>query len=166
MEPTIGMEHLLKLLEDVESSRYPLFILETNGIVIGSQKTYAKKLAEFSDKLYVRVSFKAATPEGFTKRTGAIGKYYTLPFKALKYLLDQGIHARAAAMTDPRVMPSWERKLLIQMLDEIDPSANYSKTLEEEVIDPYETTIKRIRAYRDRKYAGKLEREILRLNQQ
>ena len=52
------------------------------------------------------------------------------------------------------------------MLDEIDPSANYSKTLEEEVIDPYETTIKRIRAYRDRKYAGKLEREILRLNQQ
>jgi len=165
-EPTIGMEHLLKLLEYVESSRYPLFILETNGIVIGSQKTYAKKLAEFSDKLYVRVSFKAATPEGFTKRTGAIGKYYLLPFKALKYLLDQGIHARAAAMTDPRVMPSWERKLLIQMLDEIDPSANYSKTLEEEVIDPYETTIKRIRAYRDRKYAGKLEREILRLNQQ
>jgi len=159
-EPTIGKEHLLAVLNFVKESKYPLFILETNGIILGSDKDYVKKLAEFKDKLYVRVSFKAATPEGFTMRTGAIGKYYELPFKALKYLLDEGINARAAAMTDPRVMPKEEGKLLIQMLNEIDPKANYDKTLEEEVIDPYDTTIKRLRAFTNKEFAKKLEQEI------
>jgi uncharacterized Fe-S cluster-containing radical SAM superfamily protein len=159
-EPTIGKEHLLAVLNFVKESKYPLFILETNGIILGSDKDYVKKLAEFKDKLYVRVSFKAATPEGFTMRTGAIGKYYELPFKALKYLLDEEINARAAAMTDPRVMPKEERKLLIQMLNEIDPKANYDKTLEEEVIDPYDTTIKRLRAFTNKEFAKKLEQEI------
>jgi len=31
-----------------------------------------------------KIFFKAATPEGFTQRTGAIGKYYELPFKRRK----------------------------------------------------------------------------------
>ncbi|MEM1575498.1 MAG: hypothetical protein QXF09_00770 [Nitrososphaerota archaeon] len=93
-------------------------------------------------------------------RTGALGKYYDLPFKALKYLLDEGIDARAAAMTDPRIMSKEERKLLIQILDEIDPKANYNRTLEEEVIDPYDTTIKRLRAFTDREFAKKLEQEL------
>ncbi|MEM2263573.1 MAG: radical SAM protein [Nitrososphaerota archaeon] len=159
-EPTIGKEHLLAVLGFIKESKYPLFILETNGIILGSNKGYVKKLAEFKDKLYVRVSFKAATPEGFTMRTGALGKYYDLPFKALKYLLDEGIDARAAAMTDPRIMSKEERKLLIQILDEIDPKANYNRTLEEEVIDPYDTTIKRLRAFTDREFAKKLEQEL------
>ena len=159
-EPTIGKEHLLAVLENLEGKGYPFF-LETNGILFGADRDYVKKLAEFSGFIYVRVSFKAATPEGFTKRTGAIGKYYKLPFKALEYLLDEGIVARAAAMTDPTVMPKEERELLIQMLDEIDPEANYSETLEEEVIDPYDTTIRRLKAYYDPEYAKKLEREIL-----
>lgn len=159
-EPTIGKEHLLEVLKFVKKSKYPIFILETNGIILGYDKNYVKKLAEFKDKLYVRVSFKAATPEGFTMRTGAIGKYYDLPFKALKNLLDEGINARAAAMTDPRVMPKEERKILIQMLNEIDPKANYSETLEEEVIDAYDTTIKRLKAFADREFARKIEEEF------
>ncbi len=159
-EPTIGMEHLIKLLEYVNESKYPLFILKTNGIILGSDRGYVKKLAEFKSKLYVRVSFKAATPEGFTWRTGAMGEFYELPFKALRYLLDEGVYARAAAMTDSRVMPREERKLLIQMLDEIDPEANYPKTLEEEIIDPYDTTVKRMKAYRDKNFAEKLLREL------
>jgi len=158
-EPTIGKEHLLAVLEHVHRSNF-LFILETNGIILGNDRNYVKKLAEFKDKIYVRVSFKAATPEGFTLRTGAIGKYYELPFRALNYLLDEGIHARAAAMTDPRVMPSEERKLLIQMLDEIDPKADYPKTLEEESIDAYDTTIARLKAFSDKKFARKLEDKI------
>jgi len=159
-EPTIGRDHLLSVLELVHESKYPLFILETNGILLGADRNYVKRLAEFKEKLYVRVSFKAATPEGFTQRTGAIGKYYILPFKALRHLLDYGIHARAAAMTDPRVMPREERELLIQMLDEIDPDANYPRNLEEETIDPYDTTVKRLRAYEDREFAEKLLREL------
>lgn len=160
-EPTIGKEHLISLLQFVNESKYPLFILETNGIILGNDKDYARRLSEFKDKLYVRVSIKAATPESFTQRTGAQGEFYRLPFQALKNLLDNGIYARAAAMTDHRIMPKEERQTLIQMLDEIDPKANYAKTLEEEVIDPYDTTIKRLKAYQNEEYAKRLIKEIL-----
>jgi len=158
-EPTIGKKHLLAVLENLAGKGYP-FYLETNGILFGADRDYVKKLAEFSDFIYVRVSFKAATPEGFTRRTGAMGKYYELPFKALKYLLDEGIFARAAAMTDPKVMPKEERELLIQKLSEID--SRYARgELEEEWIDAYDTTVKRIKAYFDKKFARKLLTEFL-----
>jgi uncharacterized Fe-S cluster-containing radical SAM superfamily protein len=160
-EPTLGKEHLLSVLEHVGKSNYP-FYLETNGILFGSDRDYVRKLSQFSSFIYVRVSFKAATPEGFTQRTGAMGKYYELPFKALKYLLDEGIFARAAAMTDPRIMPEEEREILIEKLNEIDPSANYAETLEEERIDAYDTTIKRLKAYTDKNLAKKLEDELSR----
>ena len=161
-EPTLGRKHLSAVLEYVKNSKYPLFILETNGILFGSDKNYAKQLSKFASKLYVRVSFKAATPEGFTQRTGAEGQFYELPFKALQYLLNEGIYAKAAAMTDPRVMTKEERKVLVEKLDEIDPIANYSSTLEEEQIDAYETTVKRLEAFSNGKFAKKLEQEILR----
>lgn len=157
-EPTLGKEHLLLTLEDIAKSRYPLFILETNGILLGSDRDYVKLLAKFADKLYVRVSFKAATPEGFTHRTGAIGDYYELPFKALKYLLDEGIYTRAAAMTDPKVMPREEREILIRKLSEINPGI--AKELEEEQIDAYETTINRLKALYDAQFAKELEERI------
>ncbi|MEM2100535.1 MAG: molybdenum cofactor biosynthesis protein MoaA [Thermoproteota archaeon] len=160
-EPTIGIGHLLKVLEHVSASKYPLFILETNGVILGSDVSLVGRLAEFKSKLYVRVSFKAATPEGFTMRTGAQGEFYMLPFKALKHLLDEGVHARAAAMTDRRIMPEEERMLLIQLLDEIDPEARYSETLEEEVIDAYDTSVKRLKAFSDKEYAERLKKEIL-----
>ena len=142
-EPTIGKEHLLSLLEYVEESPY-LFILETNGILLGADKDYVKKLSKFSKKIYVRVSLKAATPEGFTKRTGAIGKFYELPFKALSNLLEEGIYTRAAAVTDLRIMTFTERKILKEKLYKIDPFL--SANLEEESIDPYPYTIKRLKA--------------------
>jgi len=160
-EPTLGKEHLVQLLEYVEKSGYP-FYLETNGILLGADTDYVKKLSKFSKFIYVRVSFKAATPKGFTERTGAIGKYYGLPFKALNHLLDEGIYARAAAMTDPSVMPKEERTILIERLNEIDPNARYHETLEEETIDAYDTTLKRLKAFSDSEFARKLEREILR----
>ena len=55
-EPTLGKEHLLSTLADVAQSRYPLFILETNGIVLGSDRDYVRRLAQFADKLYVMVA--------------------------------------------------------------------------------------------------------------
>lgn len=161
-EPTLGKSHLLAVLRYVANSKYLLFILETNGVLLGYDKNFVEQLAEFKDKLYVRISFKAATSEGFTQRTGAIGKYYELPFKALKSLLDEGIYVRAAAMTDPKVMPDDERRTLINRLEEIDPAANYSTTLEEEQIDRYDTTIKRLKAFNDQNFAKALENQILR----
>ena len=159
-EPTIGKEHLLSVLRYVKDSKYSLFILETNGMLFGADRDYVKQLREFKEKIYVRVSFKAAVPQGFTERTGAIGEYYELPFKALEYLLDEGIYAKAAAMTDPRVMPKEERKILIEKLHEIDPKTDYSSTLEEEQIDKYNITLQRIKAFNDLEFAKKLEKGI------
>jgi len=159
-EPTIGKEHLSSVLKYVKDSKYTLFILETNGILFGADRDYVKQLKEFKEKLYVRVSFKAARPESFTQRTGALGEYYELPFKALEYLLDEGVYTRAAAMTDPIVMPKEERKILIEKLNGIDPKANYSSTLEEEQIDRYDTTLQRLKAFTDLEFAKKLEKGI------
>lgn len=158
-EPTLGKEHLLKVLEHLSNYSYQ-FYLETNGILFGKDYDYVKRLAKYSDFIYVRVSFKAASPEGFTERTGAIGEHYELPFKALKNLLDVGIYARAAAMTDPKIMPEEERNILIKRLDDIDPSARYSDTLEEEVIGSYDTTRKRLIAYTNREFARELEEDF------
>lgn len=159
-EPTLGKSHLIKLLEYISATGYP-FYLETNGILLGAEEDYVDELSKFRKFIYVRVSFKAGTPEGFTARTGAIGDFYELPFRALKTLLSRGIFARAAAMTDPKVMPESEREILIKKLNEIDPKARYYETLEEEMIDPYDTTIQRLRAYTDADYAQFLEKEII-----
>ncbi|MFQ6108500.1 MAG: radical SAM protein [Candidatus Aminicenantales bacterium] len=159
-EPTIGRDHLLSVLKHVRDSRFRLFILETNGILFGADRDYVRQLKEFKEKLYVRVSFKAATPEGFTRRTGALGQYYELPFKALEYLLEEGIYTRAAAMTDPKFMPEEERKILIERLNGIDPEAGYSSTLEEERMDRYDTTLQRLRASADPEFAARLRRTI------
>lgn len=142
-EPTLGKEHLLSLLEHVEESNFPLFILETNGILLGADKDYVRRLSRYS-KVHVRVSFKAGTPEGFQERTGAIGEFCELPFKALKYLLEARVSCHAAAMTDPRVMGQEERLKLIKKLEEIDP--RIARNLEEERIDPYDTTKQRLEA--------------------
>ncbi len=159
-EPTLGMRHLINLLEYISATGYP-FYLETNGLILGAQPDYIDLLAKFKKFIYVRVSFKAATPEGFTSRTGAIGDYYELPFKALAYLLKKGIFARAAAMTDSQVMPKNEREILIKRLNQIDPRANYAETLEEETIGPYDTTMERLKAYKNSNFARRLEGAIL-----
>jgi len=157
-EPTLGKRHLLSVMKYVKDSKYPLFILETNGMLLGSDRGYVKELSGFKEKLYVRVSFKAATAEGLTQRTGAIGKYYELPFNALRYLLEEGVYARAAAMTDPMVMPEEERQLLLDRLRGIHPLL--ADNLEEERIDSYDTTIARLRAAKDMEYARMLERKL------
>ena len=137
-----------------------LFILETNGMLFGADRDYVKKLKDFNDKLYVRVSFKAAGPDGFMQRTGALGQYYDLPFKALDYLLEERIEAREAAMTDPGFMPREEREILLKKLSQIDPGADYYSTLEEEQIDSYNTTLQRLSAFANQKFAEGLERKI------
>ena len=142
-EPTLGKEHLLNVLKLVnENEWFDLFILETNGILFGNDKRYVKEVSKFQ-KVHVRVSLKAANKEGFKNRTGAIGKFYELPFKAIQNLLDCGVRFHVAAMTDPRIMPKEERLALIENLEEIDP--RIAAGLEEEVVDPYDTTLFRLR---------------------
>jgi len=113
-EPTLAREHLLKVLAMVPSDM--LFILETNGILIGHDRTYAEDLSRFKN-LYVRVSIKGTNEEEFSGLTGAQPQGFGLQLKALENL------RRAAVKTHPAVMVSFStpdnvdalRKQLIQI---------------------------------------------------
>lgn len=141
-EPTLGREHLIALLKLVEESEFGLFILETNGILFGADETYVRELSNFT-KPHIRLSLKAGTPEGFEKRTGAKKESFELPYLGIEYLKKAGMSFHVAAMTDRRVMSGEERKSLLKKLSEID--IDLATHLEEERIDPYETTLERLK---------------------
>lgn len=142
-EPTLGKRHLLELLEQVEQSEFKLFILETNGILLGADRGYVRELSRFK-KPHVRVSLKAGTPEAFTRKTGAKPEAFELPFRAIESLLDHGVSFHVAGMLDdPRLVSPEERTKLAQRLAEIDPRLVAS--FEGEVVDPYETTLARLK---------------------
>jgi len=142
-EPTLGKEHLLSLLERVEASEFPRFILETNGILLGVDRDYVQKISKFT-KPHVRVSLKAGTPEAFMKKTGAQPEAFEIPFQAIRNLLDYNVSFHVAAMSaDPRIVTPQERQNLIRKLAEIDPSLVLN--LEEEVMDAYDTTLARLK---------------------
>lgn len=142
-EPTLGKSHLLSLLEYVEGSEFPLFILETNGILFGVDKDYVRKISKFT-KPHIRVSLKAGTPEAFTKKTGAKPEAFEIPFQAIKNLADYNVSFHVAAMSaDPRIVTTEERENLMRKLAEIDPRLVLN--LEEEVMDGYKTTLARLK---------------------
>ncbi|MCK4827958.1 radical SAM protein [bacterium] len=141
-EPTLCPEHLLSVLDLIKIPGY-LFILETNGILLGKDEEYIEKLKKYKN-MHIRVSIKAGTPEGFEKRTGAKGDYYELPFKTVEYLKYSGISFHVAAMTDPRLMTTDEREKMTKRLKLV----GYRDYLEEEICDPYKTAVKRL------EYAG------------
>jgi len=142
-EPTLCRDHLLNVLKFTEKNEwFNLFILETNGILFGSDKGYVEELLPFK-KVHVRVSLKAGTGEGFQRRTGAIREYYELPFKAIRNLYETGISFHVAAMTDLRIMREEERREIISKLNETDEGI--ARNLEEEVIDSYGTTLFRLK---------------------
>jgi uncharacterized Fe-S cluster-containing radical SAM superfamily protein len=142
-EPTICKEHLLKLLEYVEDSEFRIFILETNGTLLGIDSDYVQDLSRFK-KIHVRVSLKAGTPLEFERKTGAIASHFEVPFQAIRNLIEFKVSFSVAAVTDPRLMNKEERECLIRKLRNISTNLN----LEEEVMFPYPTTIARL------KYAG------------
>jgi uncharacterized Fe-S cluster-containing radical SAM superfamily protein len=94
-EPTLARDHLVKVLEHIPKQF--LFILETNGISIGDDKTYAGDLARF-ENLYVRVSFKGTNAEEFSALTGAEPAGFELQIKALESLCRAGVRAHPAVM--------------------------------------------------------------------
>jgi uncharacterized Fe-S cluster-containing radical SAM superfamily protein len=94
-EPTICREHLIKVLEQIPEDY--LFILETNGILIGSDMTYAEELSKFSN-LYVRASLKGTCEEEFSRLTGAVPQGFQLQLKALEHLIKYGVNVHPACM--------------------------------------------------------------------
>ncbi|MEW6326032.1 MAG: radical SAM protein [Thermodesulfobacteriota bacterium] len=94
-EPTISRGHLLNVLERIPGDI--LFILETNGILIGHDETYALDLARF-ENLYVRLSLKGTTEEEFSRLTGAEAVGFVLQLRALDYLYQAGVRVQPAVM--------------------------------------------------------------------
>ena len=94
-EPTVAREHLLKVLNLIPSNL--LFILETNGILIGHDESYARELSRFKN-LYVRVSLKGTTEEEFSRLTGCGPEAFGLQLKAIENLYRAGVEVQPAVM--------------------------------------------------------------------
>lgn len=130
-EPTIGFDHLLQVLDHLRGSGY-IFILETNGILIGHDRSCARGLSEY-DFVHVRVSIKGASEEEFSALTGAEPQGFRLQLESLRNLLDEGVSHSAAAMLS---FSSEESKRgLLDRLREID--ARLADELEEEYVILY-----------------------------
>ena len=142
-EPTLAKSHLLRLLELVERSAFRLFILETNGILLGADSEYAEEVARFR-KVHTRVALKAGTSEAFTQKTGAKPDFFELPFHGIRNLLDAGASCHVAAMSaDSRFMTKEERKSLFERLEAIHPGL--VRNLEEEIVTPYPAARERLK---------------------
>lgn len=94
-EPTLGQKHLLNILENIDSNL--LFILETNGILLGSDQSYVKELSHFSN-LHIRVCLKGCNSEEFSLLTGA-ERGFELQLRALGYLRDAHISFHIALVS-------------------------------------------------------------------
>ena len=78
-EPTLARDHLLQVLEQIPGDI--LFILETNGILIGHDSTYARDLSRF-ENLYVRMSMKGTSEAEFTRLTGAELSWFSVKWNS------------------------------------------------------------------------------------
>jgi len=94
-EPTLARHHLLQTLKQIPGDI--LFILETNGILIGHDATYARDLSSFKN-LYVRVSIKGTSEAEFTRLTGAESSGFRLQMRALENLVRFNVNTHPAVM--------------------------------------------------------------------
>lgn len=132
-EPTIGKTHLIELLKEIP--RNLLFILETNGILLGASKSYVKELARFPN-LHVRVCLKGCDEKEFSLLTGAShGFEYQL--KALEFLMEEKLSFNIALVSMKR-----DRSLLFKRLKEMGMG---DILLEEEYIKLYPSVKERLR---------------------
>lgn len=128
-EPTVGKEHLLRILEMVDRTSYT-FILETSGVLLDAD--YARQLSEFNN-VHVRVSLKGASEEEFARLTGAKPEGFQLQLNALKNLVDAGVSCNPAIMSSFSTKENLQK--LIYKLSEI--HRELSSILEDEVVILY-----------------------------
>ncbi|MDH5438945.1 MAG: radical SAM protein [Candidatus Bathyarchaeota archaeon] len=131
-EPTIGRRHLLQLLNHLEG-RQLLFMLETNGILIGSNLQYAEDLSKHRF-LHVRVSLKGCNEDEFAKLTGAKPEGFTLQLEALKNLLQAGVRCHPAVMMSFSAQESVHQ--LVERLKSISPELAEDLEVEELILYP------------------------------
>ena len=138
-EPTIGKEHLLKLLELIEKTSYK-FILETNGILIGHDANYVRQLSSFRC-VHVRVSIKGTNREEFSRLTGSVPEAFDLQLRALENLIDDGVSCHPAVMLS--FTPEDNFNKFVNRVREIDP--RLADDIEEEYVFMYPHVSMRLR---------------------
>lgn len=126
-EPTLHRSHLLRVLQLIPKEIH--FILETNGILLGHDPSYAKDLSRFFN-LFVRVSLKGACTEDFARLTQAKAESFVLQLKALENLAEAGVDCFPAVMAN--FSSEEEIKKLRQRLKEI--RSDFADFEEEELI--------------------------------
>ncbi|MDI6905741.1 MAG: radical SAM protein, partial [Candidatus Bathyarchaeia archaeon] len=140
-EPTIGKPHLLQLLDRLRGKGYR-FILETNGIPIAYDESYAKDLSKY-DFVHVRVSLKGCNEEDFSILTGADPHGFKLQLESLEKLIEANVSCH------PSIMASFSTKknlrTLIERLRQISPDLSGEIEIEELILYPH--VIKRIQKY-------------------
>nr|WP_319396793.1 radical SAM protein [uncultured Desulfobacter sp.] len=136
-EISLGREHLLGLCKAAAKTDY-IFVIETNGFMIGYESDYAAALAEYKDNILVRVGVKAASEEMYQKVIGVknAGDYV---FKAIQNLIDAGIQPNVAMMCDPRIYSAQEKALMEKKIRD----AGYTGKIAEEKIFNYYTAYRR-----------------------
>jgi uncharacterized Fe-S cluster-containing radical SAM superfamily protein len=159
-EPTIGRAHLLGLLEEVDSLKGYAFILETNGILIGHDASYAEDLSKYGC-LHVRVSLKGCDEGDFSALTGAAPEGFRLQLRALENLLDAGVECHPAVMAS--FSPPGKLEALADRLRAID--AGLASAIEVEELILYDRVAERIGRYGLRPLAfhrpGEIPRESI-----
>ncbi len=95
-EPTLCKAHLIGVLDAIPKDY--LFIIETNGILIGQDESYAEELSRFPN-IDVRVSLKGTCEEEFSFLTGAKPEGYQLQIRALELLVRNNVRVHPACMT-------------------------------------------------------------------
>jgi len=130
-EPTIGRRHLLQLLDELELSRGYKFILETNGILIGGDSSYAEDLSRYRF-LHVRVSLKGCNEDEFMRLTGAKPEGFNLQLNALQNMIEAGVKCHPAVMTSFSAEESCHN--LIEKLGRIDSSLTQEVEIEELIL--------------------------------
>jgi uncharacterized Fe-S cluster-containing radical SAM superfamily protein len=148
-EPTIGRVHLICLLKSIHPKF--LFILETNGILLGADKTYVEELSIFKN-LHVRVCLKGCTPEEFSWLTGA-KRGFDLQLRALENLRDANLSFNIALVS----VKGNKQGLFNQLAD----MGLGDRMIEEEVIKLYPRVRKRLSRAGILCYFDETEKSIL-----
>ena len=141
-EPTLGKPHMLQLLKQIDRNGLK-FILETNGIPIAADETYAEDLSSYRGSLHVRVSLKGCDEEEFSVLTGARASDFGLQLKALENLVEAGVDCHPSVMSSFSTPESFNA--LNKRLKDMDPRLAQNTEIEELILYPH--VVKRLKKF-------------------
>jgi len=101
-EPILGeasLGHVVQVIRMISDERPDsLFILETNGLMLGHRREFVQAL-KFPN-LAIRVCLKGTDPESFARVTGSRADFFEVPLAGLRALQEADIEAWPALMED------------------------------------------------------------------